>query len=223
MQYQGGKAKLWPWIVPHLRGRFVGQPYLEPFVGGAWVMANFTAPSERYAGDSDADLIELWQAVQKDWMPPKEVTEDAYHVLKMAPRSALKGFVKFGCSWRGKPWGGFARSGARNYAQNASNSIQKKRPGLSGVKFFCKDYREWNPQGCLIYCDPPYENTTGYAEKFDWPAFWSVMRDWTKLNRVLISSYEAPDDFQCVSEFTRNQDMRFKEGRKPVIEKLFTR
>ena len=68
---------------------------------------------------------------------------------------------------------------------------------LKDVIFLHKDYRAWNPTGCVIYMDPPYENTKQYksVEIFDHADFWRVARLWSHDNIVLISEQEAPDDF----------------------------
>jgi DNA adenine methylase len=67
---------------------------------------------------------------------------------------------------------------------------------LGNTYFDCKDYRELNPEGYIIYCDPPYEGTTQYSKKlvgdFDTNEFWSIMRKWSNNNKVFISEYNAP-------------------------------
>lgn len=75
--------------------------------------------------------------------------------------------------------------------------IEAQRDKLKDVIFLHKDYRAWNPTGCVIYMDPPYENTKQYksVEIFDHADFWRVARLWSHDNIVLISEQEAPDDF----------------------------
>ncbi len=75
----------------------------------------------------------------------------------------LTGFVGIGCSYSGKWFGGYARNKTgRNYCLNAHNSILKQLNEIRDIKFDCKDYKELEFDGCLIYCDPPYKETTKY-------------------------------------------------------------
>lgn len=82
------------------------------------------------------------------------------------------------------------------------------------------------PQNSIIYCDPPYQNTTKYHTGFDHNQFW----DWCRLKKqdghnIFISEYSAPDDFVCVwqkevqSQLSANGKYG---GTKKSIEKLFT-
>lgn len=123
----------------------------------------------------------------------------------------------------GKWFGGFARSGDRDYSANASNSLVKKSKKLQEVKFKHQCYDQVNVSGCLIYCDPPYANTTGYdaVGEFDSNKFWSAMRDWSTQNTVVVSDYAAPDDFVSVLEIGTKTDMHTKSGKEERIEHLF--
>ena len=73
----------------------------------------------------------------------------------------------------------------------------------------------------LIYCDPPYKNTTGYkVGKFNSDLFWNTMREWSKNNYVFISEEEAPDDFEVVWEQKKRRTLNSKV-RECKTEKLF--
>ena len=87
--------------------------------------------------------------------------------------------------------------GLRDYQDEGRRNIEAQRDKLKDVIFLHKDYRAWNPTGCVIYMDPPYENTKQYksVEIFDHADFWRVARLWSHDNIVLISEQEAPDDF----------------------------
>jgi DNA adenine methylase len=75
-------------------------------------------------------------------------------------------------------------------------------------------------QNYLIYCDPPYENSTKYKDEFDHADFWNWARVVSKNNTVLISEYNAPDDFECLwsKDLTTTLD---KNSRKVDTEKLY--
>ena len=82
------------------------------------------------------------------------------------------------------------------------------------------------PDKSFIYCDPPYENTTSYKNKFDHNKFWDWCREKAKQgHQIFISEYNAPDDFECVwsqevkSSLSANG---IAGGNKVSVEKLFT-
>lgn len=122
-------------------------------------------------------------------------------------------------------FGGYARNKTgRNYCLNAHNSILKQLNEIRDIKFDCKDYKELEFDGCLIYCDPPYKDTTKYPiiGEFNTEEFWNVMRNWSKNNTVIISEYEAPYDFECIKEIHTKTDIRNSDGkRENRVERLF--
>lgn len=224
MRYLGGKSRIAGWLAEQFKRCYKGQPYFEPFVGAAWVMSRFTTPDHRHGNDICKPLICLFEALGQGWRPPERVSEDEYRALQEAPLSPLKAFAGFGCSWGGKWFGGYARSGERNYASNARNSLLKQAPHLHNVHWTCRDYREAQPDGFFIYADPPYRNTTcyDYSTNFDSDTFWDTMRYWSRRNTVLVSEYWAPRDFKAIAELPRLQDIRFADGnRHTVTERLF--
>lgn len=226
MRYFGGKARIGKGIADYLTSiRKDDQPYIEPFVGGGWIM--YRMDGERYGFDKHPYLIDMYQELQKGWIPPTELSEDEYNYIKenKDELSHLTGFVGFGCSFAGKWFGGYARSKGRNYCLNAHNSIMKKMDNMNGVQFECKDYRELSPEGALIYCDPPYQGTTQYGDivgDFDTGEFWDKVREWSKDNTVVVSEYSAPDDFVEVWRRETKTDMRNSDNRQEQrVEKLF--
>ena len=88
----------------------------------------------------------------------------------------------------------------------------------------CLDYHDVEiPDGAVVYCDPPYANTTGYTVgQFDTNEFWYYMRQLSKRCDVYISEESAPDDFECVwsQELTRTLDFN-KSNQPKKVEKLF--
>lgn len=89
----------------------------------------------------------------------------------------------------------------------------------ANIDFCTSDYRELNiPDGAVIYCDPPYMGSGGYGIEFDHEAFWEWCR--TAKNPIVISEYNAPDDFVCIGEHPLQ--VQFK-GQAPLLrmEKLF--
>ena len=223
MQYFGGKHRIAKSIINFLNKiRKPNQVFLEPFLGGANIIIGMENP--RTGSDFHEDLIMLYKSIQDgSFVYPQSISEEDYHRLKSEKPSALRALVGFGCSYSGKWFGGYARSGARNYCLNAVNSLRKKSKGFDGIEFLHKDYKDWNPTDSLIYADPPYRNHTKiHGNSFDSDEFWDVVRVWSKNNVVVSSEYEAPDDFICALELTTQTDIRGKTGDKfQRIERLF--
>lgn len=222
MRYFGGKAKLAKYLIPIIQSYIKDHiGYLEPCVGGCNIIEGINH-TNKYACDKHPQLIAMWKELQNGWIPPTIITKEDYLTIKDAGEDYLKGFVGFGCSFGGKYFGGYAGLNEdRNYALNAKNSVLKKISKLKDVKFFCKDYKELNPNNLLIYIDPPYANTTKYTVDFDSTEFWQWCRTYSKTNTILISEYTAPDDFECIWSKEVKTDMNSNNGKIDRIEKLF--
>ena len=228
MRYLGGKYRLRKQIASYLTSiRLEGQAYWEPFVGSASVLSEMTG--KRYASDASKELIAMWQAVQRGWVPPDSVTEEEYALARSGHYpDRLTGFIAYGCSWGGKWFGGYARGENRNYANEARLSLVRQAPSIIGVHFENFSFLSSIAPAprCLIYCDPPYASTTGYGNV---PA-WSVSDFWARVRElgddghtVVVSEYAAPSDFKCVLEMNTSTDLRGKNGSERRIEKLFRR
>ena len=196
--------------------------FFEPFIGGANVITKLHG--NRVASDANKDLIRLYRAMQEGLVLPKHVSEEEYRRAKEGqcdPR--LRAFIGFGCSFAGKWFGGYAKSGMRNYAVNAARSLEKKRPGLIGIRLFDRPYQDFTPRGMVIYCDPPYQGTTQYGAVggFDSSTFWITMSKWCRNNVVLVSEYNCPINSDTVWEKEVITDIRGKDGRISRVEKLF--
>lgn len=185
-------------------------PYVEPFVGASNSMVHTTFVTGcRIGSDSNKYLIGLYKALLNGYAPPDHISLDLYNSVKNnkdAYPVELVGFIGFGCSFGGKWFGGYARGGfnkgglPRNYACESARALLKQRPFLLGVDYVCTDYKSLLvPDKSLIYCDPPYANTTKYASEFDSPAFWEWCRRMVHAgHRLLVSEYDAPADFRAV-------------------------
>lgn len=238
MRYFGGKTRTCKQIEKIINSKIEkGQTFLSPFVGGGWV-EQYILADRKILSDAHIYIIELYKALQKGYELPNKISREQYEYIKnnLDEDKALSGFVGFGCSHSGKFFRGYANDKTgRNYCLNAKNSIRKKIDNglLKNSEFYCKDYRDYNPKGCVIYCDPPYQGTEPLdykvlykgkrIDKFNTEEFWNTMRKWSKYNDVYISEYLAPDDFECVWSQEIKLDMKNKNNLKDIrVEKLFT-
>lgn len=204
MQYLGGKSKIVKQLTAYIQTRLLGRYFVEPFCGALNVTAAMGVPC--LAADASPYLFTLYSALRAGWNPPSEVSEEDYHRLRglKDPTDPMTAFVGYGCSFAGKFFGGYARSAENsNYASYTRNSLLRKFSALHhDTTFACVSYdRLSDPVGCLVYCDPPYADTTGYSAvgAFSSEAFWQRMREWTLAGAtVLVSEYKAPPDWRSV-------------------------
>ena len=84
------------------------------------------------------------------------------------------------------------------------------------------DYRDVQlPDGCVVYCDPPYAGTDGYGlhkSAFDQEAFWNWARKCERL--LFISEYSAPVDFVPIVEVPHRSRISATTNNS-VTERLF--
>ena len=228
----GSKAKISKQILPIiLAGRKEEQWYVEPFAGGMNSICEVAGP--RLANDIDYYLIEMWKALVYGWIPEKITREKYYHikdnVLEYHP--AQVGWTGFNCSYSGKWFGGFAGDvktkigTTRDYQDEAIRNVCAQVKKMKGVTFRQGEYHELEiPPNSIIYCDPPYQGTTGYNNSIDYQKFWNWAREKSAEHILFVSEYSAPDDFQCVwqKEVKSSLSANGKSGgNKNSVEKLF--
>lgn len=225
MQYLGGKHRIAKPLCEYLRTRLAGRLFVEPFCGALNVTAGMEG--KRVASDASPYLFALYDALRKGWSPPDDVSEQTYDSVNSTrdPSDPMTAFVGYGCSFGGKFFGGYARgSEGRSYASNAKGSLRRKLSRCNGATIAHCDYRRLTPNaGCLVYCDPPYAETTGYSAvgSFDSGEFWQTVRDWSSTGAtVLVSEYTAPADFICVWSHETRTDLH-GAGRSGRLERLF--
>lgn len=233
MKYMGSKARFTKEILPIiLNDRHEGQWYIEPFAGG--MNAICEVYGNRIANDIHYYLIEMWKELVGGWVPTK-ITRDEYNDVRdnkdKYPASYV-GWVGFNCSYSGKWFGVFAGDTrtkigtVRDYQTEAINNVAKQVGKLKGVVFQNKPYHDLElPVNSIVYCDPPYKQTTKYDSDFDHDTFWDWVRIISKQGHmVFVSEYDAPDDFVCVWERIAKSSLSANGkigGNKISLERLF--
>jgi DNA adenine methylase len=237
MRYVGGKVRIASWVEEHLQPLVErNSRYLEPFVGGGAVLARM-APKfdDIVAADAHEDLVLMWREAAAGWVPPERVSRDEYAVLRHAEPSALRGFVGYGASFSGKWFGGHvdqawdAHHGrmTKPYAQAASRAIAKDAERYGAVNFVHADYQIWSPgPGTLVYADPPYAETLGYAAvgAFNSARFWEIAECWAIGGAdVVVSESVAPPGWRVLVERQRRAMLRATKGGSQAdrAERLF--
>ena len=237
MKYMGSKSRIAKEILPIiLKDRKPEQWYIEPFAGGMNAICD--VQGNRIANDIHYHLIQMWRELVGGWIP-KKITKEEYSEVRTDQSkypAYFVGWVGFNCSYSGKWFGGFAddypesrrnkKGILPNYQMEAINNIPKQVEKLKGVIFQDKPYYELElPPNSIVYCDPPYEGTTKYANDFDHNLFWNWVRNISKQGHtVFVSEYNAPDDFECVWQKEAKSSLSANGkigGNKVSVEKLF--
>jgi DNA adenine methylase len=224
MKYKGGKNRSGKEISEVLK-QFDCSDYIEPFCGSLGVAIHMVDDYNCYVSDLCEDLVLLWQGVKDNTFTlPDNVSKETYLKYKDDKPSAMRGFIGFGCSYNGVWFSGYTVIKKRDYIQEAIRGIKKKEKYIKKIKGIkCCSYDDWKVKGCLIYCDPPYKNTSGYSaagDSFDSKKFWDTVRKWSEDNIVVVSEYTAPDDFECIWSKQRKESIA-RTKNKWVVEKLF--
>ncbi len=238
----GSKARIAKQIVPIIQKEIDDsgyELYIEPFAGGMNVIDKISA-NKKIASDKDPYLIALWRHLINGGELLPEVSRDFYNSVKVAWKNAdnyfpewILGNVGFLASFNGKGFnGGYAnpvwektKTGKRyrNYYEEACRNILKQVPDLESVELRCGDYRQFlGVKKAVIYCDPPYQYTTGYnsSKSFNHEDFWEVVRKLSKDNIVLVSEESAPEDFTVIWEKHVSRSINVS-AKSMAVEKLF--
>jgi DNA adenine methylase len=218
MQYLGGKHSQAKRIVETIETRTAVRQVVEPFGGAMNVAAEFARRWwQVQVSDTHPALIAMWRAAVNDgWESPATVTEEDYRAAKALPDSdPRKAAIGFGCSFGAKYFGGYARSSTYDYAGCARRSIERKAAALRAISatiecrsFFDLLIPDDGPR--VLYCDPPYAGTQGYATgAFDHQEFWARCDQWAAAGHlVFVSEYSSPPHWYSILDLARQQTLR---------------
>lgn len=230
--YMGGKHRLAKCLVGAVALE-VGRVdcWVEPFVGGGSVAA---AAARRFGcdlvlSDIDPHAAVLWdRSTEFVWPDDAVFTEDDWTRLRDAGAvDKLTALAAFGASFGGKKWGGFARPDLRLRRPcmfgMAVRSWRRKFDAMSAASLVTSEclpyWRVDPPAGSVVYCDPPYAGTTGYASgEFDYDRFYA----WCEAQTVpvFVSEFAAPARWRGVFEKEQTRSIRSGDSSK-MPEKLF--
>ena len=197
MRYLGGKTRIAKQLAAEIdKVRRPGQWVWDAFCGGLSMTKALSVHGPVYSTDACVPLIALYRAVQAGWDPPSEVDEAAYRAARDLPDTdPMKAFCGFGCSFGGKWFGGYARGENRNWASECKRGLLRDAR-CAGLEFACADWLTSQPRALdgVLYLDPPYAGTTGYAgaPPFDHAAFYRRVAEWSAYGPVFVSEYEMP-------------------------------
>jgi len=226
LKYMGSKARIAKEILPiMLAARKPNQWWVEPFCGGCNMIDK--VEGNRLGSDADYHCIQALIDIRDnvDLLPKNnnEFTEEMYKQLRANDNYRFKSYVGYTASYSGKWLGGWCRDseGKRDYVAEAYKNALKQSPKLQGVHLYNLDYKDLPiPDSSIIYCDPPYANTTKYKSSFNHEQFWDWCRQQAALGHtVFVSEYQAPDDFTCVWQKEIASSLTKDTGSKKGVEK----
>lgn len=235
MWYLGGKLRTARRIVDAISEHAFrhGTPtrWVEPFMGGGSVMVEASRSSAYttvLASDIDPLVVAYWNAIRDGWVPETSVTYEEYVAVRNNPVAypvAHVAHVAYNSSFGGKQWGGYARrmrtDGVTPYnlVEPSSRRDAATAKWLSDTLITCSRYNDVLSGvglGDVVYCDPPYEGTTGYRTgAFDHAAFWSAAQ--AAANRgalVYVSEYACPEHVDSEVIWSNEQSKSVAGGSK---------
>lgn len=94
---------------------------------------------------------------------------------------------------------------------------------LDKLIVFRRNYSDlYIPDGAVVYCDPPYANTSGYGSGFDHRAFYAWCRAIGLRHPLFVSEYWMPPDFRCIAEYEVCALLGATTNAQTRVEKIFT-
>lgn len=234
MKYMGSKNRIAKHILPIMLAEAEKHnitTWVEPFVGGGGMIDKVPNTFRKIGADLNPHTIAAMLAI-RDFPNslPDTVTEEEYKSLKGTPPNPITSWIRFGCSFGGKFENGYAREAGSDdstFCGYGKRNALKQSPKIQDVEFICCSYLDLteNITNSVIYCDPPYQGTTGYKTgQFNHEEFF----DWCRLmkskgNVVFVSEYNAPEDFELVwqGEIKTNFSSTRKSATHNAVEKLF--
>ena len=229
MKYMGSKNRIAKHLLPIMLAECEKHgitKWVEPFVGGANMIDKVPGAFDRIGYDLNPHTIAALTGIRDHIEDlPDNVSEDFYKSIKKTEAHPINSWIRFECSFGAKLDNGYARNNqGTNYARNGKNLALKQSPKIQNVQFICDSYENLDFTNALIYCDPPYQGTSGYKTgAFDHEHFFEWCRRQAKKNIVFVSEYNAPDDFECVwqGEIKTNFASQRKAATHNAVERLF--
>lgn len=218
MNYMGGKFRQGPVIVNYINE--VIQPdqwYVEPFCGALWVPSRLDHPKMILSDISEA-LVNLWKFLQANpnFDLPDHVSEEEYTAIKKVrdPKDWRTAYYGYGLSFGARYFATFVKDEKDETrtprAKTLKDSTNRKRNHVFAkgreVKIFNKSYKDLDiPPNSVVYCDPPYANREkvhDFDDEFNSEEFWDFVRKLVEEEHiVLVTEFEAPDDFSVLHNF----------------------
>lgn len=234
--YLGSKSKIAKYIVPIIQSyidSLNADLYVEPFVGGANVIDKIQCDT-KIGCDNNHFLIELLKNSFQVLYLPDDVSQEEYNKVRQSYyerngdyQDWYIGAIGFLDSYNGKFFACQCKTTKtkdgtiRNYFDEHKRNFIKQSENFKDVIFIECDYCDLDTHNSVIYCDPPYRNTTDYKNNhFDSDKFWKWAEEKSETNIVLVSEESAPNNWECIWEKDILRTVDYSQ-RLARTEKLF--
>ncbi len=236
MIYMGSKGQISKKILPLiLENRKPNQCFVDLFTGGGNLVQN--VDGNCIASDININTISHLKKIQNDtsWIPKnnKEFTKDDYMLVKsnkeyFKGQEYFLGHAGYNLSFGGKWFGGWrSDTNHQDYVKAGYEHSLRQAEKIKNVEFLHSSYEKVEiPENSIIYCDPPYINTTSYdAVKnsgFSHNEFYKFIEEKvSEGHKVFISEYFMPEQFVPIWEKEVNMKLSVKSNSEKRVEKLF--
>ena len=228
MKYMGSKNRIAKYLLPiMLKEKTNKMTWVEPFVGGANMIDKVNG--KRIGADVNKYLIKALCLIRDEPNRiPRNNQEYTEEMFNMAKNGDLKNpvdcFAMFQYTFGSKFKDGWAKNKrGTDYVKECVKNVLIQSKKIQNVEFIHSSYKNLQiPKNSLIYCDPPYSNTTKYHNDFNHLEFWNWCRIKTKQgHKVFISEYNAPKDFRCVWQQQIKNNLNSNNNNRNAIERLF--
>ena len=234
MKYMGSKNRIAKNILPIMLAEAEKHnitTWVEPFVGGGNMIDKVPDTFRRVGADLNGHVIKaLLDIRDKPNLLPEKFTFDERKFWRDREPTEFMSWACIVTSFGADLLGGYAREAGSDdstFCGYGKRNALKQSPKIQDVEFICCSYLDLteNITNSIIYCDPPYNGTTGYKTgQFNHEEFF----DWCRLmkskgNVVFVSEYNAPEDFELVwqGEIKTNFSSTRKSATHNAVEKLF--
>lgn len=239
LRYHGGKKRIGDKLATFIfeetqRRKYTPLGYCEPFCGMLGVYGHIlplfnNVPSclTFLASDLNKSLILMWQALQKNWIPPtKHLTPTRFFKMKQTNvSSALKGYYGHFYGYMGKYFVTYDTAVTPKSAILGSKRMVNMGKKITKISFSHGPYSiQSHLKNYVLYLDSPYIEYSQYYQegakpqpKLNFPEFWDWCRLMAKTNLVFISAYSAPADFKVVFEIKSKTPSSYRMERLYMI------
>lgn len=231
MKYMGSKNRIAKQLLPIMLGEAKKHgitTWVEPFVGGGNIIDKVPPEFTRIGYDLNDHVIHAMIDIRdRPESLPEFFSKEDRDKYKTGEAVQLKSWACIVTSFGGDLKGGYARekgSDGTTFCGYGKRNAIKQSPKIQNVDFICENYINLDFENCLIYCDPPYQGTSGYKTgEFDHDLFFNWCRVQAKKNIVFVSEYSAPEDFKEVwrGEVKTNFASSRKSATHNAVEKLY--
>lgn len=229
MRYMGSKRRIAKHILPIMieeADKHGITKWVEPFVGGANLIDKVPDRFNRVGYDLNGHVICALIDIRDR---PEELldsfSKEERDFYKSSEPRSIYSHACIATSFGGDLMGGYARekgSDESTFCGRAKRNALKQSPLIQGVDFIHADYRDLSFSDSLIYCDPPYQGTSGYKTgEFDHEEFFEWCREQAKRNIVFVSEYDALFTEVWRGKIKTNFSSSRKKATHNAVEKLF--